>query len=131
MPGFLKRFWYVLRGKTNRILNRMENPEEQLSVFVSELNTQVQDLQRSVAAAIADEKRLRIQIDGLLAQAEDWEKRAVLALEAGDESLAKEALVRKEACESDSLGLQTSWESQNDATLRLLLSLRALKISLM
>jgi hypothetical protein len=33
----------------------MEKPEEQLSVFVSELNGQIQDLQRSVASVIAEQ----------------------------------------------------------------------------
>ena len=72
MLGIARRFWNVLRGKTNRLLNRLENPEEQLAVFVSELNEQVRDLQRSVASAIADEKRLRMQIEERLSQGAGW-----------------------------------------------------------
>ena len=89
--SFLKRLWYTLQGKTDALLDRMENPEEQLSVFVNELNEQAQSLQRSVASAIADEKRLKMQIEDHLTKASEWEARAVLALEEGNEPLARTA----------------------------------------
>ena len=96
MPSFLKRLWNIVRGKSNALLDRLEDPEEQLSVFVSELNGQVQDLQRSVAGAIADEKRLQKQIEGLRTKSAEWESRAIVALEDGNEELARAALVKQQ-----------------------------------
>ena len=89
------RIKYIVRGKTESVLDQLENPEEQLSVFVGELNDQLQSLQKAVARAVADEKRLKMEIEDHLTQASEWEKRAVLALEAGHEDLAKQALVKK------------------------------------
>ncbi len=127
MPSFLKRMWNLVRGKAAAALDRFEDPEEQLSVFVGELDDQVQDLQRSVAGAIADEKRLKLQLDELLRRAGDWERRALLALAEGNEDLARDALLKKEECLQQSLTLRSSWEAQEEATTKLKDSLRSAK----
>lgn len=126
--NFFKRLWYILQGKTNEVLDRMEDPEQQLSVFVNELNEQVQSLHRSVASALADEKRLQMQIEDYLAKGNEWEARATLALQEGHEDLAREALVKKEECETQSLALQKGWDTQKAATEKLKASLQAAKL---
>jgi phage shock protein A len=123
----LTRLWQALRGKTTALLDELEDPEEQLSVFVAELNEQVHTLHRSVASALADEKRLKMQIEDLLARAATWESRAVLALQQSNEALAREALLQKEDCEAQALALQKGWEAQKQATDTLKASLQAAK----
>ncbi len=122
-----RRFSLIVRGKTEKLLDRLEDPEEQLAVFVNELNAQMRDLQKAVARALADEKRLKMEIEDLMAQAAEWEKRAVLAVESGDDGLAREALLKKDELEARSLVLQKSWEEQKAATGKLKQSLRASK----
>jgi len=124
----LQRLWHAFRGKTGAMLDDLEDPDEQLAVFVSELEEHLQDLHRSVASAVADEKRLKMQIEEHLARASDWESRAVLALQEGDETLAREALLKKEECEAGSIALQKTWEAQKDATDKLKASLHAQKL---
>ena len=114
--GVLDRLKHIVQGKTEAALERMERPEEQLTVFVNELNEQMAGLQKSVARAIADEKRLKMDIEDHLAQASDWERRAVLALENGNEDLAREALVKKEDHETRAGGLEKAWKGQHAAT---------------
>ena len=127
MPSFLQRLWNVLRGKGNALLDRLEDPEEQLSVFVAELNGQVQDLQRSVAGAIADEKRLQKQIESLRSKSAEWEDRAVAALEGGDEELARTALTKQEECDGEAAALESGWQAQKQATAQLKDSLKLAK----
>jgi phage shock protein A len=116
-----QRFW-------NGLFGSLEDPSRQLAVFVDELDRHVRDLHRAVARAIADEKRQKMQIEDHLAKAADWEARAVLALQNGDEALAREALLQKEQCEAHALTLQKSWETQREATQKLKASLRAEKV---
>ena len=127
MPSFFKRLWNIVRGKSNALLDHLEDPEEQLSVFVSELNDQVQDLQRSVAGAIADEKRLQKQIEGLRTKSAEWESRAIVALEDGNEDLAKSALLKQEECEGEAGALESGWKAQIEATAQLKESLKVAK----
>ena len=128
MMRFFQRLSNVLHGKSNSLLDRLEIPEEQLSVFVNELNEQVQSLHRSVAGAIADEKRLKMQIEDHLGKASDWEARAILALREGQDDLAREALLKKDECETRSLALQRGWEAQREATEKLKASLQAARL---
>jgi phage shock protein A len=122
-----KRLKYIVRGKTEAILDQLENPEEQLSAFVGELNDQLQNLQKAVARAVADEKRLKMDIEDHLTQANEWEKRAVLALQSANEDLAKQALVKKEEHVARSLSLQKTWQAQQAATEKLKASLQTTK----
>jgi len=118
----LKRFWQSLQSRPNA-----DDPVE-LAAFVDELNREVESLHRAVAAAIADEKRLKMQIEDFLARAADWESRAVLALGDGNEELAREALLKKDECEAQSLALHAGWESQKAATEKLKASLQAARL---
>ncbi|MFI5365284.1 MAG: PspA/IM30 family protein [Candidatus Binatia bacterium] len=125
--GVLTRIRYVVKGKAEAILDHMEKPEEQLAVFVNELNDQMTSLQKAVARAIADEKRLKMEIEDRLAEAAEWEKRAVLALENGDEELAKQALVKKEEHDTRVQGLEKTWKAQQAATAKLKANLQSTK----
>ena len=119
MRKLVRRIWNILRGKTDALLTSLEDPEEQLSVFVSELSGQIQDMQRSVTSAIADEKRLHKQIETLGTKASEWEGRAIGALESGDEDLAKSALLKQQDCDNEAAVLRDSWEVQKQATTQL------------
>lgn len=127
MASVFTRIWNILRGKTDVLLDKLEKPEEQVRVFVTELNEQVQDMQRSVASAIADEKRLQKQVESLRAKSDEWESRAIAALEAGDDALAKTALVKQAECDSETLALEDGWRSQKEATEKLKASLKLAK----
>ncbi|NMQ04276.1 hypothetical protein E4Q08_02870 [Candidatus Accumulibacter phosphatis] len=80
MTKFINRVLNILRGKSNLMLEKLEKPEEQLFVFIDDLNTQMVGLRKAVAAAMADEKRLKMQMDDLDANAQQWERKAIMAL---------------------------------------------------
>ncbi|MBI9075062.1 MAG: PspA/IM30 family protein [Desulfatibacillum sp.] len=123
MAGFFGRVSNVLKGKTNSALDRMESPEDQIRLFVEETNKQMATLQKAVATAMVDEKRLKMQLDDLISKADSWEKKAMLALEKGDEFLAKEALLKKEEATDSARAVLKDWETQRDATVKLKKSL--------
>ena len=127
MKKLLQRFADFLRGRANRVLDEIEDPREQLGLFVNDLNTRLADLRGAVARAMRDEKRLRVEIRDHLSKAADWERRAVLALEDGDETLARQALVKKEDCDERALALQKDWEAHQDVAGKLKDTLQAAK----
>ena len=53
------------------------------------------EAKKHVAVAIADEKRLAKQVQAEKENVAEWERRAMLAVRAGNDQLAKEALARK------------------------------------
>lgn len=125
--GLFKRFRDLIRANINALISRSENPEKLLNQMVLDMNEQLIEAKKGVAGAIADEKRLERQIRENQAQAEEWEQKAMLAVRAGKDDLAREALLRKQEHEKYILELKPQWEAQRQSVDKLKESLRALQ----
>jgi hypothetical protein len=58
------------------------------------MKTNLAKAKQQVASAIADEKKLQADAENMKKQAEDWERRAMLAVQEGRDDMAKQALGR-------------------------------------
>ena len=125
--GIFKRFSDILKANINDMISKAENPEKMLNQIMIEMNEQLIESKKSVASAIADEKRLERQMKDQLGQAQDWEKKAMLAVRAGKDDLAKEALLRKQEYAGLATQYKEQWESQHAAVEKLKSSLRQLQ----
>ena len=121
--GFLTRVKRIVEFKASTTLGEFESPEQLLDNTISELNTEVERLRRAVAGVIADEKRLKAEIDELRGKAREWEGRAALALKDAREDMAREALLQKHDCDARALSLHGKWEEQKRAAEQLKASL--------
>ena len=92
--GLFDRLSTLIRSNINDLISSAENPEKMLNQIIIDMRGQLAKAKQQVAAAIADEKRLRDQADGEFRNAQDWERRAMLAVQEGRDDLAKQALVR-------------------------------------
>jgi len=93
--GIFARIAQLIKSNLNDLISRSEDPEKMLNQVVLDMNNQLVEAKKQVAASIADEKRLAKQSEQEAANAAEWERRAMMALRAGNEELAKEALARK------------------------------------
>jgi phage shock protein A len=91
------------------------------------MNTQLIESKKAVAMAIADEKKLERETANQEAQAQEWEKKAMLAVRAGKDDLAREALLRKLEYENALVEYRKQWEAQKAAVDKLKTSLRELQ----
>src|SRR3989441_6345235 len=80
-----------------------------LNQLIGDMRTQLAKAKQQVSSAIADEKRLAAQVDQERKAAEDWEKRAVLAVQEGRDDLAKQALLRHNEHAQGALQLHDAW----------------------
>jgi len=124
--GIFDRLSTLLRSNINDLVSSAENPEKMLNQIIVDMRGQLVKAKQQVAAAIADEKRLRDQADAEFRQAEDWEKRAMLAVQEGRDDLAKQALLRHGEHLQHGQQLEMTWESHRQETERLKTSLRDL-----
>ena len=124
--GIFDRLATLLKSNINDLINRAEDPEKMLNQIVVDMRDQLAKAKQQVAAAIADEKRLRDQAEAELKQAEDWEKRAMLAVQEGRDDLAKQALVRQQEHANHGATLMSTWEQHRAETEKLKNSLRDL-----
>ncbi len=124
--GIFDRIVQLWRATINDFISQAEEPEKMLTQIISDMRTQLVRAKQQVAAAIADEKRLEDQARLELKQAEDWERRAMLAVQENRDDLAKQALVRRAEHVSRGQQLQITWEAHKQETERLKNSLREL-----
>src|SRR6186713_436122 len=124
--GFFARLATLIKSNLNDLISRSEDPEKMLNQIVEDMTTQLGEAKRQVAASIADEKRLAKQVEQETAAANEWERRAMLAVRAGDDALAKEALSRKKEHQTLAEQFQEQWSKQKQAVDQLKLALRAL-----
>ena len=124
--GIFDRFSALLKSNINDLISKAEDPEKMLTQILVDMRGQLVKAKQQVASAIADEKRLRDQTDAEYKQAQDWENRAMLAVQEGRDDLAKQALLRHSEYLSHGQQLEQTWESHRSETEKLKNSLRDL-----
>lgn len=79
----------------NRLLQQGIDPEKLLDIAIEQMEEDARDARQAAINAIASQKRLQQQYEQAQAEVNKWQRRAQLALNKGDEYLAREALLRK------------------------------------
>jgi phage shock protein A len=124
--GIFSRLAQLIQSNLNDLISRSEDPEKMLNQVVLDMNNQLVEAKKQVAASIADEKRLAKQCEQEIANAQEWERRAMMALRAGNEELAKEALARKREHDELANTFKDQWTKQKTAVDQLKRALRLL-----
>jgi phage shock protein A len=92
--GLFTRLGDILRANINGLLDRVENPERMLAQIIREMEEGLVTARQQAAAAVASERRLTREREQNRAAADTWKARALVALDAGREDLARRAVAR-------------------------------------
>ncbi len=93
--GVLGRMNDIIRSNLNELVSKAENPEKMLKQAILDMEEHLRKARKLVLDTIAAEKTLEKKRLALLETSRRWERRAEMALVAGDEDLARQALLRK------------------------------------
>jgi phage shock protein A len=124
--GIFARIARLIKANLNALISGAEDPEKVLTQILEDMGNQLMEAKKQVAVAIADEKRLAKQAQAEKEKVAEWERRAMLAVRAGNDELAKEALARKAEIVALSDQYQAQWQKQKTSVDQLKLALRAL-----
>ena len=124
--SIFSKFSTVIKANINDLISRAENPEKMLNQIILDMRDQLAKAKREVAAAIADERKLRSSLDSEVKQMRQWEHRAMLAVKEGRDHLAKQALLRHQEHADRAGSLDETWKAQAAETDNLKGSLRQL-----
>jgi phage shock protein A len=124
--GIFDRLATLIRSNINDLISSAENPEKMLNQIISDMRDQLVKAKQQVAAAIADEKRLRDQAEAEYRLAQDWEQKAMLAVREGRDDLALEALLRQKEHAAHAQQLEATWQGHRLETEKLKAALREL-----
>jgi phage shock protein A len=125
--SIFSRIKTVLSSNVNDVISKAEKPEKMLNQLVIDMNEQLIESKKAVAMAIADEKKLEREVLNQQDQSQVWERKAMLAVQAGKDDLAKEALLRKQEYDNACQEYKKQWEAQHASVDKLKQSLRELQ----
>jgi len=128
--NLVNRFLKVAQSNVLKVIQSLEAPEKIMNQALIDMQDDLVKVRQSYAEISASNKRLAKQKDALEYRAKDWYKRAQLALQAGNDSLAKEALARRQQQLDAMAQLQTQIDSQNVAADKLFDGIRALEVKI-
>ena len=125
--GIFSRLKTLISSNVNDMISKAEKPEKMLNQLLLDMNEQLIESKKAVAMAIADEKKLEREAAKQLASSQEWERKAMLAVNSGKDDLAKEALLRKQEYDSAASEYHKQWQAQKASVDQLKESLRELQ----
>ncbi len=111
--GLFDRLGRVVRANLNDLVSKAEDPEKVLEQTIIDMGNDLVQLKQAYAGTVASQKRTEKQYKQSLSEANSWEQRAKLALSKGEETLAREALVRKKSHTDSATTLKEQLDQQN------------------
>src|SRR3954465_5721228 len=105
MPGMSGRFSTVVKSKTNKLLDKAEDPAETLDYSYQKQLENLQNVKKGIADIVTAKKRLQMQSSKIEQSVVKLDTQARQALASGNEDLARVALERKNVAQTELQGL--------------------------
>jgi phage shock protein A len=108
----------VARGQANQGIGAIEDATFEATVrqTVADMKNELNNVVRSSAMAMSNYNRLDAEYQKYVRQSQEWKDRAKLALDAGNEDLARKALTKKAESDKQIASLQTAVDSARQAS---------------
>ncbi len=110
--GLFDRLKRVVSANLNDLVSKAEDPEKMLEQAILEMQEDLVQLRQGVAQAIAAQKRTEKQYTESQNEISKWQRNAQLAVQKGEETLARQALERKKTYVETGNALKTSLDQQ-------------------
>jgi phage shock protein A len=124
--GILGRLTTLIKSNVNDAIDSMQDPGKEIDQMVREMEESARDARSEVARCMAEEKRLQRRIEMLQAESKTWDERAAAGVRAGDDPLARQALIRKAAIEAECAETAKASQEQSVYVDQLVTGLKAL-----
>lgn len=128
--GIFSRIADVFKANVNDMLDQVEDPEKMIKQMVIEMEESVNKATLAVAQAIANEKGLERKQEKARKDKDEWEQKAMQALQANREDLAKAALEKKAISERNLNDLIPIYNQARETSNKLREQLNSLKSKL-
>ena len=118
--GAWQRLMSIFQAKTNKALDRMEDPRETLDLSYNKQLENLTKVRRAVADVATARKRIELQANELKKQGDKLQGQAKAALSQGNEDLARVALERRSVVASQLSDLETQHDQVADQEQKLI-----------
>jgi len=125
--GIIDRISQLARANVNDMLDRAEDPEKMLNQILRDMETNIRQAREQVAAMIAQEKEIGIDLAATRKLGAEWGAKAQRAVDAGKDDLAREALRRKRDNDENAAVYEAQLTTQQQTVAKLKQQLQALE----
>jgi phage shock protein A len=121
LTDIFSRMGRVARGQANSGVDAIEDAtfESTVRQTVADMKTELNNVVRASAVAMSNYNRLDAEYQKYVRQAQEWKDRAGMALDAGNEDLARKALAKKSECDQQVASMQTAVQSAQQTSEKL------------
>lgn len=117
--GWLERVSRVVKGHLDGLVNEAEDPEQLLNEAIHQIEQELIAMRRALAEAIATHKSAERQFSRYEKASETWYERAELAMKKNSETLAREALFKRQSYQQQADSIHSQLREQNEIIQRL------------
>lgn len=110
--GILDRLGRTIKSNINSLIDKAEDPAKVIAQTIEDMQEELKKARADLVSSVATVKQLEKKYKDQVEEGATWEKRAMLALEHGDDELAREALKRKKKSEGDAADTDRTREAQ-------------------
>ena len=112
--GLFDRVSRVVRSNLNAIVSGAEDPEKILNQTIEDMREDLVELRQATAKAIASEMSMKRKYEQAQANADEWQRKAQIALKRNAEDLARQALMRKKGFSETATALNQQLARQTE-----------------
>lgn len=94
--GLFQRISDIISANLNEMTDNLENPEAMLKQAIREMEQSISNATQEAAKVLANEKLMARELASNEQHVRDWHSKAERAVDAGDDTLARKALGRKQ-----------------------------------
>ena len=125
--GIFGRLSDIIKANINDLLDKAEDPEKMIKQMILEMQEALREGTSGVAEAMANQKSLERQLAGFKQESASWEQKAMAALKANNEDLARKALAEKADSDKQVAQYERLVATATDTTTKLRAQLEELK----
>ncbi|WP_139492301.1 PspA/IM30 family protein [Brevibacillus dissolubilis] len=125
--SILKRLRDLTVASVNDVMDSLEDPVVMLNQYMRDMEAEIGRVEVAVARQVAQEKKFRQQYEEAHAMAEKRDRQVMLALQEGEDDLARRALLDKKQYETRAKEYETLYATARDAAQQMREKLAELK----
>ncbi len=111
--SIVTRIQTLISANINAMIDAAEDPQKMVEEYLRQMQQELEEARAATALAMADDTRLQARYQNAQTDADGWQHKAELAVQANDDELAREALTRKRTAQNLADSFRAQWQAQH------------------